>query len=151
MAKLITKTKFHCIGKSFPLTNFNTPLGIVISPSAKGNRWGNGNKRKMKEVNPKYSRTSKNFIILTMINFVLIFIFAFFYLAQTNGIATSGYAIGEYEKQLSQVIDKNQKLKVQSAESQTMSRIRQETKNLDLISISDVSYLSSGASVVAAR
>jgi cell division protein FtsL len=72
---------------------------------------------------------------------VLICILGVCYIFEVNSVATQGYKIRELERQLQELKDNQEKLKIKEAELRSMYNIEQNSKGLDMVAPKDVSYM----------
>lgn len=81
---------------------------------------------------------------LTVVGFVLIavtFLAGALYLYQVNSIATKGYEYKEVENRIQEAEREINKLKIQEVELKSMYNIEKATEGLNLVTVSEVSYL----------
>ncbi len=76
---------------------------------------------------------------------------AFFYVFQINSVTTSGYTIGQLQKQINALETENRQIAVRVAEIQSIAKLSSELQNRGYVPIDRVEYASIGASMVAKR
>lgn len=92
-----------------------------------------------------------NSVTFGFISIALICALSLFYLLGINNLAVKGYDIKSSEERLSELKEENQKLKIEAAELKTMSRLNDSVENLEMVSVKNISYISSAGSAVASR
>jgi len=94
------------------------------------------------------SRT--NFIIKMLI---IVFLVGsiFLYLLQINSLATKGFKIQKLEQQVNLLQTKNEKLSLQAIKLRSMAELNEKVRNLDMVPISQYSYLESTSTGMARR
>ncbi len=80
-------------------------------------------------------------VTISFLLVVLICSLGVYYIFQVNNLATKGYEIRELEKQLQVLRNKNEELKIQSAELKSMYRIEEKTRELNMAAPKNVSYI----------
>jgi len=85
---------------------------------------------------PKVGRVTLSFFLV-----ILVCATGVFYIFEVNNLATKGYEIDKYEKQLNDLKKENERLQIQAAELKSMYNIEEKTKNLNMIVPKDVSYM----------
>lgn len=73
----------------------------------------------------------------------------FIYLWQVNSMATKGYKIKDLEGRMSDLKDQNKKLELQVAELRSTARISEKLKELNLVEVAKIEYLTSSGTSVA--
>jgi len=73
------------------------------------------------------------------------------YLWQINGLATKGYKIKDLEEKVSQIKDQNKKLELEVTELRSSARIAAKLKELNLVEVARVEYLTDSGSVAINR
>ena len=69
------------------------------------------------------------------------------YLFQVNSLAAKGYELKELQNSLASLQESNKKGRIQEVELMSMYNIEKVTGNLDLVNLSDVTYLEPSGSV----
>lgn len=64
-----------------------------------------------------------------------------FYLFQVNSLAAKGYELKELQKNLASLQETNKKGRIQEVELMSMYNIEKVTQDLDLVNLSNVTYL----------
>lgn len=70
-------------------------------------------------------------------------------LFQTNSVATKGYEVGEYEKELASLKKENKKLLIELADIKSVSNLEGETNKFSAVGSKDIVYVVSGSNAVA--
>lgn len=70
-----------------------------------------------------------------------------FYLYITNKVAVSGYTIRGVEKEIAQLKQDNNQLRIQEAELKSMYRIEESGKRLNMFEPTQVSYIEDSSSI----
>jgi len=81
--------------------------------------------------------------------FALILIICFFYLWQTNSLATKGYQIKDLQDRVSDLRKTNKHLQLEMTELRSTERITKEIEALKMVSVARVEYIKSDGSAVA--
>lgn len=81
-------------------------------------------------------------VSLTFILISLLCILSLFYLIQSNQAATKGYEIRKLEEQQTQLLEETEKLKLQSAQLQSLKAIEGGTEELRMVPTKKVNYWS---------
>lgn len=81
-------------------------------------------------------------ITLNLFLVVLICAAGLLYIFEVNNSATYGYKITNLEKQIEELSEKNEDLKMKEAELRSIYNIEEKTKNLNMTAPKDVSYIS---------
>ena len=81
-------------------------------------------------------------VSLTFILICLLCILSIFYLIQSNQVATKGYEIKKLEEQQTKLVVEQEKLKLQSAELQSLKQIEGGISDLKMIPTKKVNYWS---------
>jgi len=92
---------------------------------------------KIKSVSP--SGTGK--ITWSFLLVSLICVAGVLYIFEVNNAATQGYKIENLEKQVQELKNNNENLKIREAELRSMYNIEEKTKDLNMTAPKDVSYL----------
>ena len=90
----------------------------------------------------------------TMVWLVLIVCFVsalVVYLLEVNAIASKGYQIREFQKQVDKVKEENEKLSLKVIELSSMSELDSKVQELNMVSIDAVTYYDNTGQVVARR
>jgi hypothetical protein len=99
-----------------------------------------GEKKKRAKTKPVSTsgtgRISWSFLLVSLICVVGVL-----YIFEVNNAATQGYNIQSLEKQVQELKNNNEKLKIREAELRSMYNIEERTKNLNMTAPKDVSYL----------
>lgn len=82
---------------------------------------------------------------------IIVLFGSLFYVFQINGLATKGYEVGEYEKELANLKNENQKLIIKLAEIRSVNNFESGVDKFTEVSSSDISYISSSSGAVAMR
>jgi cell division protein FtsL len=93
-------------------------------------------KKSAKKEPARFGRLTLNFVLV-----VLICALGVFYIFEVNNVATKGYDIKSLEKQVQELKDKNENLKIREAELKSMYNIEEKTKDLNMTAPADISYL----------
>jgi len=93
----------------------------------------------------KNSMFLKVFLILILAGSV------FLYLMQINSLATKGFKIQEFEKKVSDLSEGNKKLSVEAVRLRSMAELNEKVHNLDMVPVSEFSYLEATSTGVAKR
>ncbi len=107
---------------------------LVINHS--GSAVFSGRKKAIKAKPEKTSKITWSFLLVS-----LVCASGVFYIFQVNSSATQGYKIQALEKQVQELRDNNEKLKIREAELRSMYNIEEKTKNLNMTAPKDVSYM----------
>jgi len=84
--------------------------------------------------------------------FVLLFASSLvIYLFQVNTIAAKGFHVRELEKQISQVKENNEKLKLQVVEMRSMTDLSERVENLQMVEVDKITYYDTAGQVVARK
>lgn len=105
-----------------------------------------GDKSKIKKERIKINLFSLNIILICLIIFG-----GFLYLFAINKTSSTGFAIKGLENQIEDMKYVNKKLKLYSAEMQSLSRIQQDTQKMNMVAVTKVEYLPEGSSAVAVK
>lgn len=84
------------------------------------------------------------------INFVMMVVFVAigsFYLYSMNGSAMQGYKIKEIEKEIESLRGESEKLQIREAELNSLYRLEEEGRGLDMQEVDDIIYLNGDKSV----
>ncbi len=73
------------------------------------------------------------------------------YLWQINGLATKGYKIKDLEERVSQIKNQNKKLELEVTELRSSARIAEKLKELNLVEVAKIEYLTANGSVAVNR
>jgi hypothetical protein len=87
------------------------------------------------------TKISSGSINLTFAVLIFIVVAGLFYLYSTNSNAVQGYQIKNIEKELSNLKNDNEKLRIKEAELKSLYRIEESTKNLNMEETKIVSYV----------
>lgn len=71
----------------------------------------------------------------------LILLSGLIYLIQINQVATGGFEVRALEEKIGDLKEDNKKLELQITELQSLSRLNEEVKDLDLVAQGEVDYL----------
>lgn len=82
---------------------------------------------------------AKRFLAISLIFSILLAIFL--YIFQVNGIAASGYKIGELKKQIYQLEDTNKALQVNISNLKSIDSLQLKTKNFDMVRAQSIEYI----------
>jgi cell division protein FtsL len=83
--------------------------------------------------------------------FVVTVFCGFVYLWQINSLATKGYKIKDLEEKVSQIKDQNKKLELEVTELRSSARIAEKLKELNLVEVAKIEYLTANGSVAVNR
>lgn len=89
----------------------------------------------------KIQQNTTGFISPFVIIVVFVALAGIFYIYSINSSAVKGYKIKEIEKNISQLKEENEKLKIREAELQSLYYIEEESKKLNMTELKDVSYI----------
>lgn len=94
------------------------------------------------------SRT--NFVVKALI---IVFLVGsiFLYLLQINSLATKGFKIQKLEQKVNVLKTKNKKLSLQAIKLRSMAELNEKVRNLDMVPISQYSYLEATSTGMARR
>lgn len=82
---------------------------------------------------------------------ILLFCFlSLFFLAQVFQSSTRGYEVSALEKKVKRIKEDNQKLEVRAAELQSLDKIEESVKTINMVPIEEVIYVKSDQNAVAA-
>lgn len=95
-----------------------------------------GERKETFRTRPKMGRVTLSFLLV-----VLVCAVGVFYIFEVNNLATKGYEIDKYEKQLNNLKKENERLRIQEAELKSMYRIEERTRDLNMIVPKNVSYV----------
>ncbi len=68
--------------------------------------------------------------------------FIAFYLWQINDLATKGFQINSFEEKVANLKDNNKNLELQAADLQSLSNIEKLEKDLNMVKVNKVEYIS---------
>lgn len=80
---------------------------------------------------------SRSFFIFGLI----LFICGGFYIHEINMLATKGYEIRELENKIKELTQESRQLKIREVELRSMYAIEKSMKNMNLVGLSNVSYI----------
>ena len=86
---------------------------------------------------------------VSMFSVALICVAGLLYVFQISGVATKGYEIENYEKTLTELQRKNQKMLIEIADLKSMNNLKDESGKLSVIDYRDITYITSISSAVA--
>lgn len=86
-----------------------------------------------------------------MFLFVITFLCGMVYLWQVNGLVSKSYQIKDLEEKVSQIKDQNKKLELEVTELRSSARIAEKLKELNLVEVARVEYLTDNGSVAINR
>jgi hypothetical protein len=94
------------------------------------------------------SRT--NFVVKALI---IVFLVGsiFLYLLQINSLATKGFKIQKLEQKVNVLQTKNKKLSLRAIKLRSMAELNEKVRNLDMVPISQYSYLEATSTGMARR
>lgn len=116
---------------------------VVSNCSVLNMRQCNGSRAK-KDFNRKSSQQINLKMELKNACFILVVAVVFsgaFYLFQVNSLAAKGYELKELQKNLAGLQEANKKGRIQEVELMSMYNIEKVTQDLDLVNLSNVTYL----------
>lgn len=82
---------------------------------------------------------------------IFIIVFSLLYIWQTNSVSTKGYIISDLEKNTQQLEYENRRLEVDIAKNTSMQSIQERIKNINLVVVDRIEYLTAVGSSVAQR
>lgn len=88
-------------------------------------------------------------VALCFVSLIILSLISLFYLAQANQIATKGYEIKKLENRLNDLQASNHKLELRSAELQAVSSVEAESKQLNMVPIQKMIYISGSGTAMA--
>ena len=99
--------------------------------------------------------TKKRFALgplsLGFITVLLFSLVSILYLAQNNQITTKGYILKELETERTKILSENERLQVEAARLESLSKISQEAEKLSMVPLRDLRYFGTTTSVLARR
>jgi len=108
--------------------------------------------QKRENINPiKVNVGKKTRIFFKALLILLLVGSVFLYLLQINSLATKGFKIQGLEGQISELSDANQKLSIEAVRLRSMAELNEKVQNLDMVPISDYSYIDATSTGVALR
>lgn len=90
-------------------------------------------------------------VTLTLITILILCLVSLFYLAQIFKSSTKGYDVSELEKKVTELKEQNTKLEIEAAELKSFKNIEESANQLNMVSISNIIYLTSSGSTVAIK
>lgn len=88
-------------------------------------------------------------VTLSFVSIFILCLLSLFYLAQANQTATNGYQIRELEEELDVLKEENKKLELKAAELQSVRKVEEGVKHLNMIPIDKLMYITPAGTVVA--
>lgn len=88
---------------------------------------------------------------LRIILSAIIVVGGFSYVVITNSVTTSGLQVQDLSRRLNALSEQRSKLEIEVDRLQSLSRLDAVSKNLDLVKVSKVDYVTSPAGAVASR
>ncbi len=88
-------------------------------------------------------------VALCFISIFILCLLSLFYLAQANQTATKGYEIRALEDQLETLREEQKKLELKAAELQSVRNVEEGSRQLNMVPVEKVVYLTPGGSAVA--
>lgn len=88
-------------------------------------------------------------ITFSFVAVLLICVIGFTYMSRINNVATKGYEIENYKKELSALEKENQKMMVELADLKSINALSDENDKFIVIDYKDIAYLTSVSGVVA--
>lgn len=82
---------------------------------------------------------------------VMVVVFGFMYVWQTNTVSTKGYVISDLERQIQDLEHETRRLEVDIAKHTSMRSIQERLSEVDLVAASNVEYVSVMGTAVAKR
>ena len=82
---------------------------------------------------------------------VIIFLFGFLYIWQTNTVSTKGYELTDLERKVEALKRENSRLQVEIAQHTSMQSVQQRLQGTDLVAITDIQYVRPVGTAVAKR
>lgn len=73
---------------------------------------------------------------------LLIILFSILYIVQANNVATGGYKIQKYKKELTGLQSKSKNLELKLSEVRSLEFLKTKLESLDMVKLSKVEYLS---------
>jgi Tfp pilus assembly protein PilN len=94
-------------------------------------------------------RAKESKFTVSIFSAVLICAAGLLYVFQISGVATKGYEIGNYERELFNLQKENQKMSIEIADLKSMDNLKNESGELNAIDHKDIAYITSISSAVA--
>ena len=112
-------------------------------------------KRKLRNrgYNSTYSKKGLKLSALSL-GFITVLIFSLislFYIAQSNQIATKGYALQDLETQRDKVVSEDERLQVEAARLESLNKISEKAKDLSMVPVKELKYFSNTGSMALAK
>ena len=112
-------------------------------------------KTKTKKFKNKKKKSFCNFKFdlktLVIVVTLLIVTTGFLYLIEVNSAATKGYEIKDLEKEMDQLKEKNEKLRLSVIELQSIQKVNERVADLSMVAIKNVEYASADSAMAIAR
>mgnify|MGYP001567969605 CR=1 FL=1 len=80
-----------------------------------------------------------------------VIILAVYYIAGTNDLAINGFVLSDLKRQKNKLIEANNKLELTALTSSSYSNIKEKIRNLKMVAVGEVSYLTAGVEAVAKK
>ncbi|MFZ5365357.1 MAG: hypothetical protein ACOZBH_04160 [Patescibacteria group bacterium] len=93
----------------------------------------------------------KNFLFIKILLILLLVGSVFLYLMQINSLATKGFKIQELEGRIGVLQDGNKKMSMEAVKLRSMAELNEKIQNLDMVPITEFSYIEATSTGVAKR
>ncbi|MBU1890752.1 hypothetical protein KJ782_04675 [Patescibacteria group bacterium] len=87
--------------------------------------------------------------MLSVLFFAAIILLGATYLVQVNRTATSGFAVNDLNRKISELKENNQKLELEIADLQSLQNIQESSERLKLVAHTKLEYIQPSEGVVA--
>jgi cell division protein FtsB len=81
----------------------------------------------------------------------MIAVFGVLYIMQMSSVSTKGFAISDLQKQVQTLENETRSLEVEISQYRSMGSIQERLKNMDLVAVGEIEYVTPVGTVVARR
>lgn len=103
-------------------------------------------RKTIEKVQPK-KKHNAGFISPVFVVMIFGFLAGLFYLYSINQSAIRGFQVKEVEKQVSEIRNENEKLKIKEAQLKSLYHIEESSKNLEMTNLGNINYVDEGDSM----
>jgi len=98
--------------------------------------------------NKKNKKRTINLAAFNKILYILIIIFGVYYLIGVNDLSVKGFRLQESKNKINQLINENNKLELKTMSLQSYNNLSQKVKELNMVAVNEIDYLSGAAVIV---
>lgn len=83
--------------------------------------------------------------------FLIIIILSVYYIAGVNDLSIKGFALSELKQEKNKLVETNNTLELNALSLSSYASIKEKIKNLKMVAVGEISYLTAGSEIVAKK